>query len=130
MKIDPKNFFNINFITPEAISKQGNKIFEDYLKSALLELEKAELLKEEEREKIKFLHDKLTFSLELMDKIAKTPINQATSSTVGDFLLAQALEMEKIAETLPEGALRNLFKESALYIGIEAEKLRQGYYNI
>ncbi|MEZ0344456.1 MAG: hypothetical protein ABWJ99_06625 [Caldimicrobium sp.] len=130
MKIDPQNFFNINFITPEAISKQGNKIFEDYLKSALLELEKAELLKEEEREKIKFLHDKLTFSLELMDKIAKTPINQATSSTVGDFLLAQALEMEKIAETLPEGALRNLFKESALYIGIEAEKLRKGYYNI
>lgn len=128
MKIDPKNFLDINFITPEAISKQGNKIFEDYLKSALLELEKAELVKEQEREKIKFLQDKLIFSLELMDKIAKIPINQATSQTIGDFLLREALEMEKIAETLPEGALKNLFKESALYLGIEAEKLRQGYY--
>ena len=130
MKIDSKIFLDINFITPETLSKQGNKIFEDYLKSALLELEQAELLKEEEKEKIRFLHDKLTFSLELMDKIAKTPLNQATSSTVGDFLLSQALEMEKIAETLPEGALKNLFKESALYLGIEAEKLRQGYYNV
>ncbi|MGB9762034.1 MAG: hypothetical protein ACP5KO_01125 [Caldimicrobium sp.] len=128
MKVDSKIFSNLNFITPEALSKQGNKIFEDYLKSALLELERAELLKEEEREKIKFLQDKLSFSLDLMDKIAKTPLNQATSSTVGDFLLAQALEMEKVAETLPDGALKNLFKESALYLGIEAEKLRQGYY--
>ncbi|MGC9110026.1 MAG: hypothetical protein ACP5HI_07245 [Caldimicrobium sp.] len=128
MKVDSKIFSNLNFITPEALSKQGNKIFEDYLKSALLELERAELLKEEEREKIKFLQDKLSFSLDLMDKIAKTPLNHATSSTVGDFLLAQALEMEKVAETLPDGALKNLFKESALYLGIEAEKLRQGYY--
>lgn len=130
MKIDPKNFFNINFTTPESFLKQENKIFEDYLKSALLELEQAELLKEEEKEKIKFLQEKAAFSFELMDKIAKIPINKATSFTVGDFLLAQALEMEKIAESLSEGALKNLFKEFALYIGIEAEKLRQGYYNL
>jgi len=128
MKIESKTIYEPNFITTETISKQGNKIFEDYLKSALLELERADLLKEAEKEKVRFLQEKLGFSLDLMDKIARTPLNLATSSTVGDFLLSQALEIEKIAETLPEGAIKNLFKESALYLGIEAEKLRQGYY--
>ncbi|MFN3504999.1 MAG: hypothetical protein ACK4Y7_02150 [Caldimicrobium sp.] len=122
------NKVNNYFITEEAISKQGNKIFEDYLKSALLELERADILKEAEREKVQYLSERLEFSLDLLDRIAKTPITQSTASTVGDFLLSQALEMEKIAETLPEGALKNLFIESAFYIGIEAEKLRQGYY--
>lgn len=128
MKIDSKIFTEFNFITPDAISKQGNKVFEDYLKSALLELETSDLIKEAEKAKIKFLSEKLDFSLDLLDRIAKIPLNPATSSTVGDFLLAQALEMEKVAESLPEGALKNLYKESALYIGIEAEKIRQGYY--
>ncbi|BAU23085.1 hypothetical protein THC_0693 [Caldimicrobium thiodismutans] len=128
MKIDSKIFTDINFITPDAISKQGNRVFEDYLKSALLELETSDLIKETEKEKIKFLSEKLDFSLDLLDRIAKIPLNSATSATVGDFLLAQAFEMEKVAESLPEGALKNLYKESALYIGIEAEKIRQGYY--
>ncbi|MFN3406479.1 MAG: hypothetical protein ACK4UR_06045 [Caldimicrobium sp.] len=127
MKIEFNKVSNY-FITEEAISKQGNKIFEDYLKSALLELERADILKEAEREKVHYLSEKLDFSLDLLDRIAKTPISQSAASTVGDFLLTQALEMEKIADTLPEGALKNLFKESAFYIGIEAEKLRQGYY--
>lgn len=129
MKIENKVLSEVNFITSETISKQDNKIFEDYLKEALLELEKEDLLKKAEREKIQILQEKMAFSLELLERIAKTPLNLATSSTVGDFLLSQALEMEKIAETLSEGALKSLFKESALYLGIEAEKLRRGYYS-
>ncbi|MFN3921786.1 MAG: hypothetical protein ACK4K4_05250 [Caldimicrobium sp.] len=128
MKINPNNTINIYFITQENISKQGNKIFEDYLKSALLELESAEILKETEKEKVKYLSERLDFSLNLLERLAKVPISNSTASTVGDFLITQALEMEKIAESLPEGALKNLFKESAFYIGIEAEKIRQGYY--
>lgn len=128
MKIDSKVILDLNFITPEAISKEGNKVFEDYLKNALLELERAEILQQAEREKIKFLAERLDFSLDLLDRVAKINLNTSTSATIGDFLLGQALEMEKIAESLPEGALKSLFKESALYLGIEAEKIRQGYY--
>lgn len=128
MKIESKNIAHTYFNTQEIISKEGNKVFEDYLKSALLELESAEILKEAEKEKVKFLSERLDFSLDLLERIAKMPISPSTASTVGDFLLTQALEMEKIAESLPEGALKNLFKESAFYIGIEAEKIRQGYY--
>ena len=128
MKIETKSIENSYFITKEAIAKQGNKIFEDYLKSALRELESAEILKDTEKAKIKVLSDKLEFTLDLLERMAKTPVSESTASTVGDFLLTQAMEMEKIAETLPEGAIKNLFKESAFYIGIEAEKIRQGYY--
>jgi len=128
MKIESKNIAHTYFNTQEIISKEGNKVFEDYLRSALLELESAEILKEAEKEKVKFLSERLDFSLDLLERIAKMPISPSTASTVGDFLLTQALEMEKIAESLPEGALKNLFKESAFYIGIEAEKIRQGYY--
>ncbi len=128
MKIETKSIENSYFITKEAIAKQGNRIFEDYLKSALRELESAEILKDTEKAKIKVLSDKLEFTLDLLERMAKTPVSESTASTVGDFLLTQAMEMEKIAETLPEGAIKNLFKESAFYIGIEAEKIRQGYY--
>lgn len=128
MKIESKPIDNLYFITQDQISKQGNKIFEEYLKSALLELNNAEILKEEEKEKIRLLSEKVHFSLDLLDKVTKGPVSYSTASTLGDFLLTQALEMEKIAESLSEGALKNLFKESVLYIGLEAEKLRQGYY--
>ncbi len=128
MKITDKTLIENNFNLSQIISKQGRQVFEDYLRNALLELEKSSFLKEAERQKIKVLSDKLEFSLHLLDRLAQGPINTSLSSTIGDFLLTQAFEMEKIAETLPEGALKNLFKESALYIGIEAEKVRQGFY--
>lgn len=128
MKIDTKFHFELNFNTSGSISKQENKVFEAYLKNALLELERADFLKQAEKEKLKYLSEKLDSSLALLDRVTKLDLNFSTSATIGDLLLSQAYEMEKIAETLPEGGLKFLFKESALYIGLEAEKLRNGFY--
>lgn len=128
MKIDTKIQFELNFNIPSSISKQENKVFESYLKDALSELERADLLKQAEKEKLRYLSKKLESSLALLDRVTKSDLNFSTSVTIGDLLLSQAYEMEKIAETLPEGGLKSLFKESALYIGLEAEKLRNGFY--
>jgi hypothetical protein len=76
------------------------------------------------------LAERLEFSLDLLDKIAKTPLNFSSSQTLADFLLSQAFEMEKIAESLPEGALKNLFLESAIYLGVEGQKIKQGFYQV
>lgn len=129
MKIEKNLPLNVQFWTTEVASKQANTIFEEYLRNAILELEHSELLKEKTHETLKLLSDQVRFSLELLEKISKMSITTSISSTVGDFLLSQAFELDKISDSLPDGALKNLFKESALYIGIEAEKIRKGYYN-
>ncbi|MCX7614087.1 MAG: hypothetical protein N2Z40_07735 [Caldimicrobium sp.] len=128
MKITPKDLPNFNFITTDSISKESNIVFEEYFRNALLELEKSDFLKHTEKEKIKYLSEKLDFSLDLLDRVARLELNPSASVTVGDFLLSQAFEIDKVAESLPDGGLKSLFKESALYIGIEAEKIRKGYY--
>jgi len=128
MKIDPKNLIDPNLIITEILVKKDPKAFEDYLKEAIKEIESLESLKQTEGEKIKYLTERLEFSLDLLDKVAKTPLNFATSQTLADFFLTQAFEMEKIAETLPDGALKNLFLESAIYLGVEGEKIKQGFY--
>jgi len=128
MKIDPKNLIDPNLIITEILVKKDPKVFEDYLKEAIKEIESLESLKQTEGEKIKYLTERLEFSLDLLDKVAKTPLNFATSQTLADFFLTQAFEMEKIAETLPDGALKNLFLESAIYLGVEGEKIKQGFY--
>lgn len=129
MKIEKNIHAMLNFTISDAISKQSRTIFEDYLRNALLELEKSEFLKKKEHETIRFISDQVLFSLDLMEKISRIPLKSSISATVGDFLLSQAFELEKIADSLPDGSVKNLLKESALYIGIEAEKIRKGYYN-
>jgi len=128
MRIDHKNLIDFNRIITEIIVKRDSKVFEDYLKEAIRELESLENLKQTEGEKVKYLAERLEFSLDLLDKIAKTPLNFSSSQTLADFLLSQAFEMEKIAESLPEGALKNLFLESAIYLGVEGQKIKQGFY--
>jgi len=125
---EPKNLIDFNRIITEIIVKKDSKVFEDYLKEAIKELESLENLKQTEGEKVKYLAERLEFSLDLLDKIAKTPLNFSSSQTLADFLLSQAFEMEKIAESLPEGALKNLFLESAIYLGVEGQKIKQGFY--
>ena len=58
------------------------------------------------------------------------PLDNSSSETTGDYLLAQALEIDKIAETFSESSLKSLFKELAFFIGTEAQKIKQGHYSI
>lgn len=128
MKIDNNVQIGIQFPTSDAFTRQTEALFESYLRKAILEIEQSEFLRKSERETLRFLTEQISASLDLLERISRTTIDSSSSSTIGDFLLTQALELEKIANSLPEGALKNLFKESALYIGIEAEKIRRGYY--
>ncbi len=128
MKLDPTSLLNINNTLTEILVKKDPKVFEDYLKEAIKELESLDTIKQTEAEKIKYLSERLDFSLDLLDRIAKTPLDFSSSQTLADYFLTQAYELEKLAHTLPEGALKNLFLESAIYLGVEGQKIRQGFY--
>jgi hypothetical protein len=39
------------------------------------------------------------------------------------------LEINKILETLPDSSLKNLLKDWTFFIGIEAQKIKQGFYS-
>lgn len=110
--------------------KRVNSPFEEYLKTALIELKTHELLKKSQEENIYILFQKVEESLDILEKITQMPLDNSSSETTGDYLLAQALEIDKIAETFSESSLKSFFKELAFFIGTEAQKIKQGYYSI
>ena len=129
MKIYSKFIFPINFTTESITSKSGKNLFEEYLKIALSEIEKKELLGKTQKERINLVYQKLEKSFEILENITNLELNEASSETIGDFILAQALEINKILETLPDSSLKNLLKDWTFFIGIEAQKIKQGFYS-
>jgi len=129
MKIYSKFIFPINFTTESITSKSGKNLFEEYLKVALSEIEKKELLEKTQKERINLVYQKLKKSFEILENITNLELNEASSETIGDFILAQALEINKILETLPDSSLKNLLKDWTFFIGIEAQKIKQGFYS-
>lgn len=125
-KVTLKGNFNLNISS----LKRVNSPFEEYLKTALIELKTQELLKKSQEENIHILFQKVEESLGLLEKITQMPLDNSSSKTTGDYLLAQALEIDKIAETFSESSLKSLFKELAFFIGTEAQKIKQGHYSI
>jgi len=129
MKVYSKFIFPINFTTESITSKSGKNLFEEYLKVALSEIEKKELLEKTQKERINLVYQKLEKSFEILENITNLELNEASSETIGDFILAQALEINKILETLPDSSLKNLLKDWTFFIGIEAQKIKQGFYS-
>jgi predicted Zn-dependent peptidase len=129
MKIYSKFIFPIDFTTESVTSKREKNLFEEYFKIALSEIEKKELLEKTQKERINLVYQKLEKSFEILENITNLELNEASSETIGDFILAQALEINKILETLPDSSLKNLLKDWTFFIGIEAQKIKQGFYS-
>ena len=129
MKIDSKFIFPVNFTTESTTSKREKSLFEEYFKLALSEIEKKEFLEKTQKERFNLIYKKLEKSFQLLEKIMSMELNEASSKTVGDFLLAQALEINRLLETFPESSLKNLLKEGTFFVGVEAQKIKQGFYS-
>jgi len=129
MKIYSKFIFPINFTTESVTLKSGKNLFEEYFKIALSEIEKKELLEKTQKERFNLVYQKLEKSFEVLENITNLELNEASSETIGDFILAQALEINKILETLPDSSLKNLLKDLVFFVGIEAQKIKQGFYS-
>ena len=129
MKIDSKFIYPINFTTKSIISKRVKNLFEEYFKLALSEIEKKELLQKTQKERFNLVYQKLEESSELLEKLMNKELDGASSETIGDFLLSQALEVNKILETLPKSSFTNFLKDWVFFIGIEAQKIKQGFYS-
>uniref|UniRef100_A0A7V5XHT9 Uncharacterized protein n=1 Tax=Thermodesulfobacterium geofontis TaxID=1295609 RepID=A0A7V5XHT9_9BACT len=129
MKIYSKFIFPINFTTESVTLKSGKNLFEEYFKIALSEIEKKELLEKTQKERFNLVYQKLEKSFEVLENITNLELNEASSETIGDFILAQALEINKILETLPDSFLKNLLKDLVFFVGIEAQKIKQGFYS-
>ncbi|WP_038055523.1 hypothetical protein [Thermodesulfobacterium hydrogeniphilum] len=130
MKIDPKILNQINFnIDSKSLNRNFKTNFEDYLKVALEKLETHEFLQKSQEEKFSYIYQKLEESSKILENLGEKKINYSTSETIGDYLLIQALEINKLLETLPESSLKNLLKDWAFFIGIEAQKIKEGFYS-
>ena len=130
--MDIKNLIytsEINFNTKSTSSKglKKDNLFEDYLKIALKELEALENLKATEKQRISLLSQKVENALSLMEKIEQ--LDSSSSRTLGEYLLSQALEIEKLAEGISQESLRKFYREYAVVIGVEAQKMLQGLYS-
>ena len=62
-----------------------------------------------------------------MEKIEQ--LDSSSSRTLGEYLLSQALEIEKLAEGISQESLRKFYREYAVVIGVEAQKMLQGLYS-
>jgi hypothetical protein len=129
MKIDSKFIFPINFTTESLTSKREKNLFEEYLKIAISEIERQEILEKTQKERLNLAYQKLEESSQILENLNKLDLDEAASETLGDFLIAQALEISKILETLPDSSLKNLLKEWTFFIGVEAQKIKQGFYS-
>jgi len=119
---------NTDFNT-KSVNLKSKKVknFENYLEIALKEIENAESLNAIEKQKIHLINQKLEYSFSLMEKINQ--LDNSSSQTIGEYLLSQALEIEKIANTISQEGLSNFYKNCAVFIGVEAQKILQGFYS-
>jgi len=130
MKIDSKSLEQLNFIPQsQTINKPSSNAFENYFKIALKELELQEFFQKSLNEKLNLIYQKLEESSRVLENLPNLNINHSISETIGDFLLAQALEVNKLLEAIPDSSLKNFLKDWTFFIGVEAQKIKQGFYS-
>ncbi|MCS7279332.1 MAG: hypothetical protein NZ530_04660 [Thermodesulfobacteriaceae bacterium] len=129
MEIYFKTLLEGNFNTNIPSSKRVNSTFEEYLKIALAEIKEEKVSKENYWEKLGEILQKIEIGFQVLEASTIEGLSFSSSETLGDFLLSQALEIDKLLDNLPEEGSKNLFKELAFFIGIEAQKIKQGYYS-
>ncbi len=120
MKIfwDPRTPIDFN---PKAKSSQVKKTFESYLREAL----EADTQKAQNLDLALNLVEEI---LPILEKLSGDPISRSQAETLADVLAERARQLEELLSGLPEGPLRQTLSEAALLFGVEAEKLRKGYY--
>ncbi|QJA06591.1 hypothetical protein FVE67_07185 [Thermosulfurimonas marina] len=64
----------------------------------------------------------------LLERFAEDPLSRTQAETLAGLLEDRARELEALLSELPEGPVREAFSEAALFFGVEAEKLRKGFY--
>lgn len=129
MKIDFKTLYESNFNINIPSSKRVNSTFEEYLKVALAQIREEKLSSEGYQEKLKEVWQKIKTSLEILENLSSEGLDASSSETLGDFLLSQALELNQILNSLPEENFKSFIKELTFFIGVEAQKIRQGFYS-
>ncbi len=129
MKVESKALNQLNFSIDFKSLNTSERVFEKYLKVALKELETKEFLEKSQKERFSAVYKKLEQGLKVLEDLSQKEVDGTTSETLGDFLLSQALEANKILETLPDTSLKNLLKEWAFFIGVEAQKIKQRFYS-
>jgi len=130
MKIDSKSLEQLNFIPQsQTINKPSSNAFENYFKIALKELELQEFFQKSLNEKLNLIYQKLEESSRVLENLPNLNINHSISETIGDFLLAQALEVNKLLEAIPDSSLKDFLKDWTFFIGVEAQKIKQGFYS-
>ncbi len=130
MKIDFKTLYESNFNINISSSKKINSTFEEYLKIVLAQIkEEKNFSKDINSKKLEEILQKVRTSLEVLESLAPEGLDTSSAETLGDFLLAQALEINQILNLLPEDSLKHLLKDITFFIGIEAQKIRQGFYS-
>ncbi|AIH03585.1 MULTISPECIES: hypothetical protein [Thermodesulfobacterium] len=129
MKIENKNLAFFNFtIKPEKV-EGGDSSFAEYLKVALSELETQEFLQKTQEEKTQMAFNKIEQTLEILESMVNTSLSSSKAETIGDFLLSQAMEIDKIVSSLPESYTKKFIKDWAFLLGVEAQKIKKGFYS-
>ncbi|QER41720.1 hypothetical protein F1847_02755 [Thermodesulfobacterium sp. TA1] len=129
MKIENKHLTVSNFTIKPEKTEERVKGFEEHLKIALSELEKEEFIQKTQEEKTTLALNKLEETLAVLEHFINSPVSLSKAETVGDFLLSQALEIDKIVSSLPESFTKNFIKDWAFLLGVEAQKIKQGFYS-
>lgn len=129
MEIYFKTLLESNFNTNISSSKRVNSTFEEHLKIALAEIKEEKVSQENYWEKLREILQKIEIGFQVLEASTIEGLSFSSSETLGDFLLSQALEIDKLLDNLPEEGSKTLFKELAFFIGIEAQKIKQGYYS-
>ena len=110
-------------------SPSATDLFESYFKLALKEIETKELAAKEVETRVNLAHDKISEALDVLQRFSKATPDFSSSQTIGDFLLTRAFEVDKLVSTLPESGLKSLLKELCVFLGVEAQKIKQGFYS-
>ncbi|NPA40181.1 MAG: hypothetical protein GXO57_07045 [Thermodesulfobacteria bacterium] len=129
MKITPDKILSeklTDLNSTKSVSK--DKLFESYFKHALEEIEKNQSLNLTSSQS-EVIYEKLNHGLKLLEKsfflISQKGIKFSEVSTISDYLISQAKEINELIKSLPESSLKKLFKEFCLFLGVEAQKLKQ-----
>ncbi|MBX6422100.1 hypothetical protein [Thermosulfurimonas sp. F29] len=107
--------------TPGRDTRKVEKGFEAHLREALEGAGKSP-------EPLSRALDLVEEVLPLIEKFAEDPVSRTRAETLADLLEERARELESLLREIPQGPLHRTISEAALFFGVEAEKLRRGFY--
>ncbi|OAQ20398.1 hypothetical protein [Thermosulfurimonas dismutans] len=107
--------------TPGRKTGKVEKNFEVYFREAL---SRNEASREDFSQAVALVEEMLP----LLDRLSEDPISRSQAETLADILSERARQLDELLSHLPEGPLRRTLSEAAILFGVEAEKLRRGFY--